>query len=379
MYDRHLFNYYRIGRFLFAAALVIAFLIAGFPGDKRTLLSLLLPYALVSLARLFYPSAKPGVLDFILDIAFVTAIVHLNADRQTYLTLLYLFPIFFSTVLIDTRTSFLFPLISLMLYGMLQFLGASTPFADRFLNVSLHLLSFTLIAIAGVNLKKEMENRGRYIQELEDEKIRMQGYERLYRVSADLAHELRNPLASISAAAQFLKEGKTDREFIEMIQNETARLTHLVNDFLLFSRPADARKEAIDVCRILRELPSRILTEKNIALGRCDAVVIQANRTFLEVALLNIVKNAAEAAQSTVSMSLAGQGRELALIVEDDGPGIDEGLRDRIFEPFFTTKESGTGLGLAISYRIITSLGGAITIEESPLGGAKFVIRIPIR
>ncbi|MCK7508876.1 MAG: hypothetical protein MZV70_35850 [Desulfobacterales bacterium] len=80
-----------------------------------------------------------------------------------------------------------------MLYGMLQFLGASTPFADRFLNVSLHLLSFTLIAIAGVNLKKEMENRGRYIQELEEEKIRMQGYERLYRVSADLAPRAAQP------------------------------------------------------------------------------------------------------------------------------------------------------------------------------------------
>ncbi|MCK7508875.1 MAG: hypothetical protein MZV70_35845 [Desulfobacterales bacterium] len=91
MYDRQLFTYYRVGRFLFAAALVIAFLIAGFPGDKKTCCR---SPALCSrfLARLFYPLAKPGFLDFILDIAFVTAIVHLNADQQTYLTLLYLFP-----------------------------------------------------------------------------------------------------------------------------------------------------------------------------------------------------------------------------------------------------------------------------------------------
>ncbi|HWR88919.1 MAG TPA: ATP-binding protein, partial [Dissulfurispiraceae bacterium] len=145
------------------------------------------------------------------------------------------------------------------------------------------------------------------------------------------------------------------------------------------SRPADARKETVDVGRILGELPARIVTEKSITIGRCDTIVIQANRTFLEVAILNIVKNAVEAAQSTVSLSLVDQEQELILVVEDDGPGISDELRDRIFEPFFTTKESGTGLGLAISYRIITSLGGAVTIEKSPLGGAKFVVRIPIR
>ncbi len=107
-----------------------------------------------------------------------------------------------------------------------------------------------------------MEKQEQHIRQLEEEKIKMKGYERLYRVSADLAHELRNPLASISAAVQFLNEGKNDREFIDMLGTETKRLTTLVNDFLLFSRPSDAPKEYVDLSETLQSLLNRPDSDK---------------------------------------------------------------------------------------------------------------------
>jgi signal transduction histidine kinase len=210
----------------------------------------------------------------------------------------------------------------------------------------------------------------------------MQGYERLYRVSADLAHELRNPLASISAAVQFLKEGKKSSDFIEMLVSETTRLNNLVNDFLMFSRPSDAPVEVVDLSEMMKIIVARHKNGKAISENIEDGILIDANRTFIDVALTNIVKNAMEAARSAVFISLgdassdsvAGGKKEVVLNVEDDGYGIDEAIKERIFEPFFTTKHNGTGLGLAIAYRVITGFGGYIIAGKSSHGGAKFTI-----
>ncbi len=104
-----------------------------------------------------------------------------------------------------------------------------------------------------------------------------------------------------------------------------------------------------------------------------------ANRTFIEIAVNNIIKNAVEAAQSTVKVELRKDQKEISIDIEDDGPGISEDARDKIFEPFFTTKTNGTGLGLAIAYRIITSFGGTVIADISPLGGAKFSIVFQVK
>ena len=191
---------------------------------------------------------------------------------------------------------------------------------------------------------------------------------------------------------QFLNEGRNDREFIDMLGTETKRLTTLVNDFLLFSRPSDAPKEDVDLSETLKSLVNRPDSDKNsdkkITLNVINNADVVANRTFMEVALNNIIKNAIEAAKSEVKISLKKvrgsefgvQSLEKILIeIEDDGTGIDDDIKDRIFEPFVTTKASGTGLGLAIAYRIITSFGGNIFVDCSTLGGAKFTVVFPIK
>lgn len=376
MYLPSFFNYYRVGRFIFALALFISFQIAGLPYAIPKLMFILAVYSFIAFLRLVIPAKRINYFDFILDIVFISAMVYISFGIYSYLTLLYLFPIFFSSILIKTKRIFFFPIISEVLYGAVYYTSGVIAEKESILNISLHFLSFSLIALAGNNLKERMEKQEQHIKNLEEEKIKMKGYERLYRVSADLAHELRNPLASISAAVQFLNEGKNDREFIDMLSTETKRLTTLVNDFLLFSRPSDAPKEDVDLSETLKSLVNRQNSDKKITLDVIDDAEVVANRTFMEVALNNIIKNAIEAAKSEVRVSLIRNQKEIKIGIEDDGAGIDDDMKDKIFEPFVTTKTNGTGLGLAIAYRIITGFGGNIIIDRS-FGGAKFTIVFP--
>lgn len=378
MYAAAFFNYYRIGRFIFALALLIGFQIAGLPYAIPSLRNILVIYIFIVLLRLVVATEKINYFDFLLDIVFVSAMVYISFGIYSYLTFIYLFPIFFSSVLIKTKKILLFPLVSAILYGLVYYRYGILFEREGILTVSLHFIAFSLIALAGDNLKTRLEEQEQYINKLQEEKIKMQGFERLYRVSADLAHELRNPLASISAAVQFLNEGNTDREFIEMLMTETKRLTGLVNDFLLLSRPSDAPKEAVDLSDMLKMLVTGQRSGKEMIFAPAADAVITANRTIMEIAINNIIKNAAEAAQTTVKIALVRNSRHINIDIEDDGGGIKEDVRDKIFEPFFTTKENGTGLGLAIAYRIITAFGGNIIVAASRLGGAKFSISFPV-
>ncbi len=377
MYTSSFFNYYRIGRFIFALALLIGFQIAGLPYAIPSLRNILVIYIFIVLLRLVVATEKINYFDFLLDIVFISAIAYISFGVYSYLTFIYLFPIFFSSVLIKTKKIFLFPIIAAILYGAVYYSYGLLFEREGILNVSLHFFAFSLIALAGDNLKTRMEQQEHYIRKLEEERIKMQGLERLYRVSADLAHELRNPLASMSAAVQFLNEGRIDREFVDIVMSETKRLTSLVNDFLLFSRPADALKEDVDLSAMLKLLVEDKRNGKKIILTTTADSIIMANRTFIEIAVNNIIKNAVEAARSTVKVGLRKNRMETRIDVEDDGPGISEEAQDKIFEPFFTTKTDGTGLGLAIAYRIITSFGGTVIAGTSPLGGAKFSIVFP--
>lgn len=379
MYQAALFNYYKIGRFLIAITLLISLQLAGMPYAIQNLITILGIYCFVALIRLLVEATKIIFFDFFLDVVVVSAMVYVSSDIHSYLTLFYLFPIFFSSVLISTRFNFSFPIIAAVLYAFVYYLNGELFARESIVNVLLHVLSFSLITLAGNNLKARMERQERYIKKLEEEKIKMQGYERLYKVSADLAHELRNPLASISAAVQFLKEGRNDKEFIEMLGSETERLINLVKDFLLFSRPTDAPKEDIDIYDMLEELVANQQHDKQIIINKEANVSIKANRVFFNAALNNILKNAVEAAGSKVRVSLkkAMTGNEAVMEIEDDGAGIDEEIKDRLFEPFLTTKAHGTGLGLAIAYRIVTGYGGHIFADKSQLGGARFTIVLP--
>src|SRR5208337_4120324 len=117
MYASSFFNYYLIGRFIFALALLIVFPIAVLPYAFASLRNILVIYIFIVLLRLVVATEKINYFDFLLDIVFISAMVYISFGIYSYLTFIYLFPIFFSAILIKTKKTFLFPLISAILYG----------------------------------------------------------------------------------------------------------------------------------------------------------------------------------------------------------------------------------------------------------------------
>ncbi|MDX9714929.1 MAG: HAMP domain-containing sensor histidine kinase [Dissulfurispiraceae bacterium] len=372
------FNYYKVGRFILVLTFLVSLPMLGRAYSSSSMAIVLAIYCLVAFARFFIAPHRVIPYEFALDIVFITAIFYLSSGLNSYLALLYLFPILTASILTRRDRIFLYPVLAGSLYIIVYTLNFTFAVKSALLEIILYFLSFSLIAVAGSGIKKRLDTQEDYIKALEDEKIRMKSYERLYRVSADLAHELRNPLASISASVQFLKEGKIEQDFIDMLDAETRRLTNLVNDFLSFSRPADAPTEKVVLAEAIKESSRTVRDGIKTTLHIATDGIIDCNRTYIEAAITNIMKNASEAAATEVKATLRQLQNDIIIWIEDDGPGISEEVKDSLFEPFVTTKHNGTGLGLAIAHRIITSYGGSISTGKSGMGGAKFVIRFTL-
>jgi len=208
------------------------------------------------------------------------------------------------------------------------------------------------------------------------------------RLAAGMAHEIRNPLASISGSVQLLMEAEhaksEDLHLMDIVVKEADRLNGLLTDFLNFARPKRPTKEAVDVVSILDQLIDLLKADYRfekieIECHYSDKFEIRLDRSQILQALWDLAINAGEAMQKKGRLIFTLDNSHGGVItVEDTGPGISEEIKARIFEPFFSTKERGTGLGLASVYSILEAHGGAVTIDESESGGARFRLQFPV-
>jgi len=214
-------------------------------------------------------------------------------------------------------------------------------------------------------------------------------------LSASLAHEIKNPLASIKGAAEILAdevpEDHPKHEFIEIMRSEISRLNHSVEDVLKYCRGHQhhdkGRQEPVE--KIINRVVSLLeaaMKEKSIQVSvrissqvESDGSRFVADEAAMIQVLMNIMINAVDAVEKNGSILIELDKYEKGCLIRisDDGPGIDESLAEKVFQSFVTFKEEGTGLGLSISKRIVESLGGKIIIEDSALGGAAFSIFLP--
>ena len=205
------------------------------------------------------------------------------------------------------------------------------------------------------------------------------------RLASGLAHEIRNPLASISGSVQLLREdtgfNEENRRLMGIVLKEVDRLNLLLSDFLNFARPAPVQPEKFDLAALLDELSDLLRCDAQSDSVRIEAdyqgpIVLCADRQKLRQVLWDLLLNAVQAAAGgMVRIGCRPGGREI--YIEDSGPGIDQDTRDRIFEPFFTTKEKGTGLGLANAFTNVEAHRGRLYVESGGIGGARFVISLP--
>ena len=210
-------------------------------------------------------------------------------------------------------------------------------------------------------------------------------------VSASLAHEIKNPLASIKGAAEILADevpcGHPKYEFIEIMRSEISRLNHSVEDVLKFCRGQQhqdgSKQESVEeiINRVVLLLEAR-LKEKSVTVSihsKFDENRFMTDEAAMIQVLMNIIINAVDAVEKNgrIIIELGKHGKGCLIRISDDGPGIDESMTEEVFQSFVTFKEDGTGLGLSISKKIVESLGGKITIEKSTIGGAAFSIFLP--
>jgi signal transduction histidine kinase len=217
-------------------------------------------------------------------------------------------------------------------------------------------------------------------------------------MAAGLAHEIRNPLGSIKASAQYLTEpGHEDDpeagEFLGIIVEEVDRLNRVVGGFLDYARPTTGAVGRADVNAVVRRTLQLMRPECDAAGVTLDIredpsiPEVQIDVERLRQVILNLVQNAAQAMGSGV-VSVVTERRErpdangrasawVELRIEDSGPGIPADVLPKLFVPFFTTRDRGTGLGLAISQRIIAAAGGVINVRSRVGKGTTFVVHLP--
>jgi two-component system sensor histidine kinase PilS (NtrC family) len=213
----------------------------------------------------------------------------------------------------------------------------------------------------------------------------------LGRLAAGIAHEIRNPLASISGSAKVLETiGEIDedeRKLIAIVSRESERLNKLVSDFLLYSREQRFEFREVDVVVLIEEtllllhhrpdFPQHVQIERRLPR---HPVMVLADADKLRQVFWNICDNALKAMPNggTLGAEVRNGHRGGARIVFcDTGVGIDPSQLEKLFEPFQPAFANGTGLGLAIVYQIVHGHGGHIQVESSPGGGSEFTIELP--
>jgi two-component system sensor histidine kinase HydH len=204
-------------------------------------------------------------------------------------------------------------------------------------------------------------------------------------MSAVLAHELRNPLASLKGHAQLLHE-RLERDSAEprttskaaRVVAEAERLEQLTHGLLAFVRIGELSKGTASPLAVVDAAIADLDGE------RVDVEASGAPHSWLldgprmQQVIANLVDNALQAApEQRVAVSITADGASLVFEVCDRGPGVPSDQRERIFEPFHTTRTRGTGLGLAVSRRIVELHGGTIAVHEHAGGGARFRVTIP--
>jgi two-component system sensor histidine kinase PilS (NtrC family) len=213
-------------------------------------------------------------------------------------------------------------------------------------------------------------------------------------MAAGLAHEMRNPLASISGSIQMLHKGLdlslSDERLMQIILRGKDQLESFMKDFLLLSRPTPGIHEAFKMDEIIDDV---LVAIKYVPDWREQIEILRpstnhgeiiASKAEIRQVVWNLVMNAVQAMPDGGRLSITTRHATLKeslpaleFEISDDGPGITKSDLGKIFEPFFTTKEKGTGLGLAIVNRIVDGYQGTIMVDSAPGRGAKFSIRLP--
>jgi two-component system, NtrC family, sensor histidine kinase PilS len=233
-------------------------------------------------------------------------------------------------------------------------------------------------------------------KKIEEEMKKVEGLALIGELAAAIAHEIRNPMASISGSIQMLKDGLSKEDvnnrLMDIILREINRLNHLIKEFLLFARPKKAAFRSFDLREVIQE-SLELFQNSQHGGGRAKVrtelppgIQVDSDPELIKQVLWNLLLNGTEAmgkgGSLHISMGLIEpplrNERAVEISIRDTGPGFDPEALRQIFTPFFTTKEGGSGLGLAIVKRIVEGLRGEVFGMNHPQGGAEVKVILPL-
>ena len=235
------------------------------------------------------------------------------------------------------------------------------------------------------------------VTQLREQVALKRNLENLGEMSAGLAHEFKNAMAALHGYAQFLQNvdhNEPAKSAADALLQEVRNLSEMTTAFLNFARPQPLQVDDISIVEIIddcvRELKP-LYDAANVELlvaNEAGAIDVSADARMLRQALLNLLRNAAEAIPSdsrernvfvTLIAERTASRSSVTITIRDTGPGIEVGNLQKVFIPFFTTKASGHGVGLPLAHRIISEHGGSLTATNAAEGGAEFTIRLPAK
>jgi signal transduction histidine kinase len=237
-------------------------------------------------------------------------------------------------------------------------------------------------------LETRIDERTRELEESQAQVLHQEKMAAFGLLAAGIAHEVGNPLTSISGVVQMLERRDPDaytREKLALVTGQLARIQGTLRELVTFSRPASDQRGRVAVREVIGEALAIAKFYKggktrDIAVGVPDDLppLVGVRDQFVQV-VFNLVLNAIDATGKggRIEVAASADGDLVCLSVTDDGTGIDPAHRERLFRPYFTTKRHGTGLGLFVIRRIVEAHGGTVAVESEPGKGATFRVTLP--
>lgn len=340
-----------------------------------------------------------------LDTIIVSLILFVTGSYSSIFSFLYLVVIIYSSILFFRPGTLVIAALCSIQYGLmidLEYYGILIPFisegslsaADYAWSQVFYKILITMVACFAVallsSLLSERERRAtRELIALEDRIKRVEKLAAVGEMAAGLAHEIRNPLASLAGSIQLLGEdiepNPDNEKLMQIVLRETERLSALVTNFLLFARPPVGSNEFMRLDSALAEIVS--LFEKDHSCSRRiriekiyqPDVWIRMDPGHFRQISWNLLVNAAEAIEDEGRIEVrmyAGGAGQVCVDIADDGCGMSRELIQTVFDPFFTTKPKGTGLGLSIVHSILESYDGSLDVDSRVSVGTRFTLRL---
>lgn len=342
----------------FRIVMLFAFSIVAFSSQARYEDAVVfLLYFLISILSFKIKNKYFQTMFLMFDLAFI---YYLSYFMGVHFAIAFsLIPVF-AAAIVDRKSSILV-LISGIVFIVLS------PFISRIFALVAYVLSY----ISSFLLSNEMKEREKLQAKLREEKEFTEKFFIAKRLSMEFAHELRNPLMSISGAVEILKEAKdkdndAKKKMFEILEDETKRISQMTSDFMNLGKGANLKMERVNVLRFLKEFKLTVQnpTGIEIKIDVSDDVNIKADKGKIKQIFSNFLLNSFEAGAKKVNIKSYKNNDKVVFEIKDDGQGVVDEIKDNIFKPFFSTKSYGTGLGLSISKRFVELHSGKIYLKD---------------